>query len=300
MSVIVEGIVGPTTYALSGGNPFWFVSLTGGGLPPIRRLKERSPQQHGSTDIGFLLDERMINLVLLIEANATTQQEALELADQYRDDLAECLKPRENTPIQLRITRDDGRVRQIDCHVVGTVDFPNTLRERMGASQLVVIQFEAADPIFYDPTLNNVIFDISDNVSGVEIPLMIPFVYSAVTELDAIESITYAGKWETFPIIYVTGPANDLIITNETTGKVLDFTGHNIASGDIYTIDLRYGQRFIVDQNGVRKNSALTDDSDLQNWSFVPGINDVHVEITSGLSVVTLIRVEYYNRYPSA
>lgn len=299
MSVSVDWIVGSSTYALSGRNPYAFISLTGLGNPPVRRIKERGPQQHGSTDVGFLLDERMLNLALLITGTS------LEAVDGYRDDLAAMLKP-SATSGKLRVTRDDGTVRQIDAHVAGVMDFPNTLQDRIGASQTVVVQFEAADPIWYDPTLKNIIFDISDNTSGIEIPLAVPVVYANTTVLDAVESITYAGKWETFPTIYITGPANDLVITNVTTGKVLDFTGTNLAALDSYTIDLRYGYKTVTDAAGVRKNAALTDDSNLVDWSLVPspdapdGINDIQVEIASGLTAATLIRVEYYNRYPSA
>jgi len=299
MSVTVDWIVGANTYALSGREPYAFISLTGMGNPPVRRIKERGPQQHGATDVGFLLDERMLSLALLITGST------LELVDSYRDDLADMLKP-SNSAGKLRVTRDDGTVRQIDCHVATAVDFPNTLQERIGASQLVVVQFEAADPIWYDPALNNVIFDISDNTSGIEIPVAVPVLYANTTVLDAVESITYAGKWETFPIIYVTGPANDLVITNEATGKVLDFTGTNIAALDAYTIDLRYGYKTVTDAAGARQNAALTDASNLVDWSLAPspdapgGINDIRVEIASGLTAATLIRVEYYNRYPSA
>ena len=299
MSVRLDWIVGATTYALSGRNPYALISISGIGNPPVRRIKERGPQQHGASDVGFLLDERMINVAELITGDT------LELLDSYRDDLADMLKPRA-TAGKLRITRDDGSVRQIDAHVATAVDMPNTLQERIGPSQMVVVQFEAADPVFYDPTLRNIVFDISDNTSGIEIPFVVPMLYANTAVLDAVESVTYAGKWETFPIIYVTGPANDLVITNETTGKVLDFTGTNIAGGDVYTIDLRYGRKTITNAAGTRKNAALTDASNLVDWSLVPapdapgGINDIHVEIASGLTAATLIRFEYYDRYPSA
>lgn len=298
MSLTLQALVGSETYALSGGNPWWFISMTGGGIPPIRRIEERSPLQHGYTDVGFLLDARMINLVLLMEARGAT---ALTLADQYREELAEALKPLPDTPIKLRLTHDSGNVRQIDAYTVGAVDFPITLRERMGPSQLVVMQFACPDPIPYDPTLQNIVFDTSGG-GGFRIPWEVPFLYTTGSAIDSVNSLTYAGKWETFPIIYVTGPAEDLVITNQATGRVLDFTGHTIANGDTYTIDTRYGQRRIVDQDGVLQNSALTDDSDLQNFAIVPtplapgGVNDILVTATS-TTVNTLVRFEFYNRY---
>lgn len=304
MSVTIEAIVNNQSYALSGGDPWWFVSLTGGGIPPIRRIKERSPLQHGSTDVGFLLDERMINLVLLLEAQGATTQAALELADDYREEFVDHIKPLDDIPINLRITQDSGRVRQVDANVVGPVDLPITLRERMGPSQLVVVQFECADPIPYDPTLQNIVFDTSAG-SGFLIPMEVPFLYTTGTTINRVTSLEYEGKWETFPVIYATGPAEDLVITNETTGRVLDFTGHVIAGGDTYTIDTRYGRRRIIDQNGVIKNSALTDDSDLQNFGILPnpkapgGINDIRVEVAAQATIATRVRFEFYNRYLS-
>lgn len=302
MSVTVEAIVNNQSYPLSGGNPWWFVSMTGGGIPPVRRIEERSPMQHGSTDVGFLLDERMVNLVLLLEATGATTAEALALADQYREELADHLKPLTDTPINLRLTQDSGRVRQVDCNVAGAVDFPITLRERMGPSQLVVIQFRCADPIPYDPALQNILFDTSAG-SGFFIPMEVPFKHTTGSTINRVTSLSYQGKWETYPIIYATGPAEDLVITNETTGRKLDFTGHTIASGDTYIIDTRYGRRRIVDQDGNLKNSALTDDSDLQNFAIMPnptapgGVNDIRVSVAGQATLATRVRVEFYNRY---
>lgn len=278
---------------MPGRNPYAFISLTGLGLAPVRRLKERGPQQHGSTDVGFLLDERMLNLALLITGRTLAEM------DVYRDALAEILKPLENTPIKLRLTRDNGSVRQLDCHVTGMVDFPNTLEQRIGASQQVVVQLEASDPIPYDPALRNIVFDSMSTGGGFQVPMQVLLAYSGGTSINVIQTLNYAGKWATSPIIYVAGPATDLVITNVTTGKKLDFTGRTIGPGDTYEIDLRYGYKSVRDSNGDLQNAALTDDSDLVTWSFVPGINDIHVVIPSGMDATSQIRVEFRDKYPS-
>lgn len=289
-------------YGVSGGQPWWFLSLTGGGMPPIRRIKERSPLQHGSTDVGFLLDERMINLLLLLEAPGASIAEALAMADDYREELTGWLMPLEDTPINLRLTHDGGRVRQIDCNVVGPVDFPITLRERMGASQIVAIQFEAADPIPYDPTLQNIIFDTGAG-GGFQIPMEVDWGYTTGDTINSLISLPYVGKWEAYPVIYITGPAEDVVITNETTGRVLDFTGHTLAGGDVWTVDTRYGKWSIRDQDNLLMNYALSDDSDLLNFAIVPaprapgGINDFRVTVADDATIATQVRFEFYNRY---
>lgn len=290
----IDLITDSDTLRVSGRDPYAFISLTGRGNPPTRRLKERGAQQLGSTDIGFTLDERILNLALKIIATSH------ELADQYRDELAEKLMPTESTPVKLRVTRTNETVRQIDTFTVGIVDFPNTVGDRMGTTQLVVIQLEAADPIPYDPTLRNIIFNTSGG--GYQVPMEVPFLYTSGSTINKLAAIPYEGKWQTFPKIYATGPAEDLVITNVTTGKVLDFTGHTIAGGDTYEIDLAWGQKLITDQNGVNKNLALLESSNLVDWSIVPSndsINDILVEVADDATLATRIRFEFYDRYPS-
>lgn len=302
MTVTVQIIRGATTYDVFQGNPYWIMSLTGSGMPPIRLIKERGAQQHGSTVTGFVLDERMINLALLIDA----PDEAT--ADGYREDLAEIFKPVDNLPLQVKLTRDDGEVRQLDTYTYGVVDFPMTNDNRFAGKQQVIAQLQAPDPIPYDPTLQNIVFTIATGAGapgGFAVPTMIPTLSSVTTSIDDTESLVYAGKWETFPIIYLTGPANSPVITNETTGKVLDFTGSSVPGGDTWTIDLRYGAKSVRDNSGALQNAALTDESDLVDWSFVPsptapgGINDIHVSIPSGVTAATQVRVAFYNKYPS-
>lgn len=302
MSYDVDVIRGSTVYSLSDGQPFWALTMTGLGLPPIRLIKERSPQQDGSTVVGQLLDERLLNLALLIDA----PNEAI--AAQYRRDLAKILKPIDNVPCTLRITENDGLIRQIDTYTVGTVDFPITPETRMAGKQSVIAQFEAPDPIPYDPALQNIVFTVASGSGppgGFQIPLLVPAIYSGASSIDAIESLTYDGDWETFPVLYLTGPMIDPIITNETTGKVLNFTGSNISAGDTWTVDLRYRHKNVIDSLGALKNAALTDASDLVTWSLVPdpeavdGVNDIRVDVPSGATADSKVRIEFFNRYPS-
>lgn len=138
-----QAIVGGVTYNLSDRNPFDVVSVTGVGIAPARRLTQRGPMQHGETDIGFRLDPRNVNLVLAVKAASRAA------ADAARDTLTAIFKPRGSTPVQLRCTRDDGAVRQLDCYTVGLVDMPITDDERIGSFQRVGVQLVASDPIWY-------------------------------------------------------------------------------------------------------------------------------------------------------
>lgn len=147
-------IAGGTTYNLSDRTPFDVVTVTGVGSAPVRRMSQRGPLQHGETDIGYRLDPRSINLVLAFAAAS------LSAADTHRDTLARIFRP-SDSPIQLRYTRDDSAVRQIDCYAVGMVDMPVTVEERVGVFQRVAIQLVAPDPLWYDPSINTALLSLT-------------------------------------------------------------------------------------------------------------------------------------------
>lgn len=155
---IWEAIVGSEKKRLDGDGALYLLQVHGVGLPPARRLKVRSPQQHGSTDIGYRYDEREMRLAFYFNAKNPAGAVA------KRDELYGFWKALEATPIQLRYTRDDASVRQIDCHVTGVVDMPwDPDRNQMGQQDFVV-QVEAANPMWYNPTQQSTSFTEADNL----------------------------------------------------------------------------------------------------------------------------------------
>jgi len=142
-----QAIVDGTTYSLSDGNPFKLLGISGIGNAPVRRLEERGPFQDGSTDIGYRLDARLMNLNIQIAATS------LSAADTHRDTLGLIFNPRGGRLILLRCTRDDGAVRQIDCYAVNMVDMPAELGQRDLSAQRVGVQLKAPNPIWYNPTI---------------------------------------------------------------------------------------------------------------------------------------------------
>ena len=150
MAFNLQAIVNSVTYDLNNGSPFKLEGLTGGGVAAARRLSERGPLQHGDTDLGVRLQPRTITLSLnFVGASAS----ALDTA---RDTLNTIFKPvgetAVNYPVQLRVTRDDGGVRQLDCYTSGPADIPLIPANRPGNLHRAVVQLRAADPLWYDPT----------------------------------------------------------------------------------------------------------------------------------------------------
>jgi hypothetical protein len=295
-----------TLYALYQGNdslifngkPYSALDLVGGGLFPIRLLTERGAQQDGSSAVGTKLDERTINMSVLIDASNRAQLVG------YKDALAAFIKPNGAEPMQLRATRDDGSVRALDVFTVGIVDFPNTTQARVAAVQRLVLQMQAPDPVPYDPALQNINFSLTAP-GGYLIPLKVPLKYLISSSLSSTVTLAYTGVWRTFPTIFISGPATSPVITNLATGDKLDFTGQSIPAGDTWIVDLTYGVKRIFDNHGVAKDYALTNDSNLVTWAIMPdkiapgGINDIRVVVPSGANLATQVRVEFYRKFPN-
>lgn len=139
-------IRGSTTYTVSGGTYSWRVSAIGVGAPPKRNLSIRGPFQDGATPTGFRYDPRVLSLVFYSDAAS------LSLADARRDDIYNIWKGIEGQSVKVRVTRDDGSVRQIDGEVVGVLDMPDEIGDRLGTGQRFAVQLECHNPFWYNPT----------------------------------------------------------------------------------------------------------------------------------------------------
>lgn len=295
---IWEFIVDGAVRSLSDRAPYDVVSATGVGLAPVRRLTQRGPLQHGETDLGFRLDSRTITLVLIAVGETEAEVDAM------RDDLTILFGPRRDSPAALRVTRDDGAVRQIDCRAFGLTDFPVTPDDSYGPWQKMGVQLAAADPAWYEPEFRRISFTASSFAYGIALPLAVPLIFPASLSGSATFREAYGGSFDAFPTITVTGPITDALITNGITGETLSFAGYTVASGTTLTIDLAYGKKTVIDSNGANQISKLAAGSSLATWRILSrleapgGINPITIS-GSGLTVASQVLLEYRNRFLS-
>ena len=290
----VSVIRGTTTHVLNEADAGRLLAHDGWGMAPLHRLVERGPLQYGETDRGFRLDPRIGTLVVGVKGSS--------IDDLYtqRAALINVFAPAGDDPLIVRWTRDDGTQRQIECHFVDALSLPFDARQ--GYWLRASVRLRCPDPTFYDPTGKASTFELGGGGDSLEIPLEVPMVVGTST-LDATNTITYGGNWRSYPhLIRITGPITDAVITNETTGEALDFTGTTIGAGDYYDIDLRYGQKTVEDSSGTNKIADLTDDSDLATWHLAPapeasgGENSINVTGTS-ITEATSVAVNFFERY---
>lgn len=260
----------------------------GFGMPPLHRLTERGPLQHGESDRGYRLDPRMIQLVLMLRAN--------DWAEFYsrRQELINQLSPTLDAALNLRFTQPDGTVRQVDCYCAEGPQFSKRDAFRY-AGQRAAVRLICPDPAWYDPTRQSVRIVGETGGSGFAFPMAVPWTFGGTT-VGAETAIVYTGSWIEYPEIEIIGPVSDPRIEHLDTGEVLDFDGTTIVDGDSYIIDLRYGYKTVVNGSGLNKISDLTADSDLATWHLIPGTNNLQFSGTSA-GTNTAIVVRWYRRF---
>ena len=290
MSTSLVAIIGSTEYSLSDGDPRFRLEEDGLGMAPTRRITERGPLQHGETDLGFRLDPRLIPLVFGV--SAATESDLYD----YRAALLAIFKPR-TAAIKLRYTLSNGDVRQIDTHYAGAMTFPS--RDRKGFYQRGGLTLRASDPLFYDPTLQSVSYGLGGGSGSGAVPTPVPTAVGA-SAIDQTQAIIYGGDFLEYPVLTVNGPIADCVITNETTGEVLDFTGYTLTTGMV--IDCRYGYKTITKTDGTNLIDKLTNASDLATFHLeaspdaAGGENLINVT-GSGVDANTQIILQWYSRY---
>jgi hypothetical protein len=264
----LSAIINGTTYSLSDGNPFHRVWLDGAGMPDIRRITERGPMQQGATDVDYRIEPRKLSLGLFAYGASGAAFDGIR-------DLFYAMFAPANGVINLVYTRDDAAVRQIDVHVSGAADLPQS--EQIGDSLRWLVPLEAADPLWYDPTP----------------------VTAQITQSPLNLTVAYTGDAPTFPVITFTGPLQSPILTNTTTGDKLDFTGYNLAGAASIVVNLAYGYKTVLSGVGVNMIAYLTNDSDLATWALQPGDNALTLA-AGGLTGASLVSIAYYRRYVGA
>ncbi len=294
-TVTLNAIIGSTTYNLSDGSLTWRILDDNLASPDLHILSERGPLQDGASDLGFRYDPRVFTIQLLANANSAA---ALYSKRQQLINIFKRSAP--STPLKLRFDLPDGSSRQIDCQIIGRLKMDAS--DRVGLfAQNVFATLWAGDPMFYDPAPVTTNFGIAGGGSTMNVPLVVPWNIGSST-LNQTLTVPYLGNFKSNPVIRITGPITNPVITNLMTGEKLDFTGITIPAGTTYIIDTRYGYKTVVDQTGANQINKLTSDSNLTSFHLEVdplaggGLNSIRATGTV-VNAATTVYMIYYNRY---
>lgn len=276
-----------TTTNLSDGTITWFGHIDGTGVAPVRRIPESGPKLNGEVDRGFRLAPRQMILHLFAADDSAGS------GDTARDAIAQIFAPTAN-PINLKVTRDDAEVRQIDVYLNGELDFPMSNRKSTGR-QDILVPLIAHDPTWYNPTQQSNTVDLSSG-SG-------------------LFSQTAVGlTWFDWIIFEATGPLTSLSIShNSFSSSSLSFSGNTIAALETYTIDMRPGFKTILDSSDTNQLDKITTSSvpnmfgNLRVWDEkylaayglgAPTSNAISMSASSTTGASEVV-VKWYKRYIS-
>lgn len=279
-------------YDLSGGLAY-LESDDGFGLPEVLRVTDRGPLQNGVNDLGFRLQPRNINLVLVKPEACPNSWRRL------RQTFLDAFKP-SDLPFSLRWEFGDGSRRQIDLHFTGGLSLPWTVADRVRPSLRDAVKLYAPDPTWYDPDTNSATWSLSiqDELS---FPASFPISFGGDAINESVD-VDYPGTWLAYPIVTFTGPIVAPAIRNVTTGEKLELS-YTVSAGESVTIDTRYGYKTVQNNSGTNLISYLSSDSDLATFHIaadpeaVDGANTLFASGSGAIFGQTSIRAEWNDRY---
>ncbi len=270
------------------------LSSEGEGMPPIDYRTQRGPFQHGNTVLDYFLQPRVVQLTI------RQWDSYVPIIEQAREILVGTLNPGLQATAYaldegtLRKQLSDGQFRAIDCFILQGPNFQPHSGGWDIASFTEVLRFQASNPTWYDPTVQTITFDPSTRSELVG-PITGPIFSSDIAMASAS---TYAGTWLSYPTFTLTGPLTGLIITNSTTGDVIEIT-YLLEDGRTAVLDLSPGVKTFTLDDGTNLLGYITTESDLTAWSLNPinsGVNNISVVMT-GTNSSSRVVMSYFDRY---
>lgn len=290
-----EWIYGTHTYQLSDSSPFDVVTIDGIDTSAVEAITEQGPLQDGDSDVDMRLQPRTVQMVL----------QAVTRLPPYDHESNRLLFNRIFAPSSmlgtLQITYDNGQVFAITARMMGNAGIKRGLQEDRLMRAGVVLR--CPDPLWYNPVEHVISFGIAAGGGSFQVPTPVPTGLGTST-LNQTNTINYDGTYREFPIFQINGPITNPKIVNTATGKKIDFTGIAIAGGDYYTVDLRYGRKYVY-KNGNKtdlRTGETTTDSNLATFALehnpiaVDGVNPITVTGT-GVNSNTQVYMRYFDRY---
>ncbi|MBT2723045.1 phage tail domain-containing protein [Bacillus sp. ISL-46] len=257
--------------------------MNGRFMPPISVVEEEVPFQAGTRKRSVKINARDVDIPLHISAESE-----IELRQIMRKTLR-MINPLKNEGKLISIAAD-GSKRELTCQYIGGMEGAEDKDSKGFWWQRVVLVFRAFDPFWYDSTTNVQTFRINET-AGTFFPIL-PLRLSSSTVFADI-SITNSGDVETAPEWIITGPCQNIVISNMTTGEKVNLEV-TLDVGETISIDTRPFKKTITKNDGTNLFYTMTDESSL--WSLQEGENSIQLEM-SNATTESSIQLSYKNRY---
>lgn len=256
------------------------IGPSGRYMPPIEYQEEEIPYQPGSQVKQVRVKARTIDFP--IEINGITQMDV-------RNKLRELL--RWFNPLKgdgrIKSISPDGSQREINCRYLSGLE----IKESGQRWERFVLVLKAFDPYWYDINTMVHTFKINESLDSF---FPVPPLRLASSTVFADITIDNTGDVETWPEWIITGPGENILLRNITTGEFTELVT-SIGEGETITINTKPLKR-----NKIRKNDGTnlfhtqTDSSSL--WSLKDGLNSIRIEMTNA-TVASSVQLSYKHGY---
>lgn len=188
----------------------------------------------------------------------------------------------------LTVRNAAGEARALDCYCIAGMegDEDSALD---GSWWKLALKFFAPDPWWRgeDQTV-----EYGLGTPGAFFPIF-PITLSSSTVAGAFTVDLSMADAPSYPVWTITGPGSSLVLTNTTTGKVIQ-VNTTLTSGQQLVIDTRPGQQSVRLSTGTNLMGSLASDPAL--WPLVEDVNAVTVSLT-GASSASRISCTFAPRY---
>jgi hypothetical protein len=233
-------------------------------MPPVAITSLPVPQAQGARFRAARHLERLVTLPVVVPGPQAGRDELRRWAA--------ALDPLKGEGT-LTVIQGDWAGRQLVCVYEAGLDEYAEDEPLLG---LTTLAFHASEPYWRDATESSL--DATINTTDYT---WFPFAGSwaqnplrlGASDIFAAVTITNTGDVDTWPVLSILGPGQELNVTNETTGLHWQITG-TIAAGSIVEVDTRPGHK-TVRIDGTNAFSRLTADSVL--WPLKPGPNRIAI-----------------------
>jgi hypothetical protein len=250
-------------------------------MPPIDFVEEDVPFQHGSRLREVLVKPREVDLPIYVDGTSE-----VDLRTQLRY-LLRILNPLKGDG-KLRVTGPDGSQRELTCRYKGGMEISEKLDSKIGNLQAVVLVLRAFDPFWYDS--NTIVQTFNTGQAGKFSPWW-P-IRLASSSVFANITVDNTGDVETWPEWIITGPGENIVLRNLTTGEVTSLD-YDLGVGETLTINTK---PFVKSVTKGEDNLFYTMSDESSLWALQDGQNSIQLEMSNTIAESS-IQLSYRNRY---
>lgn len=260
--------------------------MQGRYMPPVEFIEDDIPGQDGSRlrEVRVRPREVALPIDVLTPDTATLRVQMRALMRAFFPQRGEG---------RLRVLSADGTTRELWCRYRQGLELSEAFEAGLGAQRTVVV-LRAADPFWHDLTPTSLTFTSSAPVNFLGDPFL-PVKLSSDSILGE-QTVTNDGDVLAWPTWTVKGPATSVMLTNVTTGEVLDLPVALTAAQSV-TIDTRPLIKTVKRDDGTNLFGSLTDVSSL--WAIgADGPTTIRIAV-AGSTAETFVTLTYVRRWLS-